>query len=51
MRPASEAERARLNATFAALCAIPSPFGSEAAVAARVTRELQGMNLAVEADA
>ena len=33
MRRASEAEKARLNETFAALCAIPSPFGDEAAVA------------------
>ncbi len=51
MRRASEAEKARLNETFAALCAIPSPFGDEAAVAAHVTRELEGMGLAVEADA
>ena len=51
MRRASEAEKARLNDTFAALCAIPSPFGDEAAVAAHVTRELEGMGLAVEADA
>jgi tripeptide aminopeptidase len=51
MRRASEAEKARLNETFAALCAIPSPFGDEAEVAALVTRELEGMGLAVEADA
>jgi len=51
VRRASEAEKARLNDTFAALCAIPSPFGEEAAVAAHVTRELEGMGLAVEADA
>ena len=51
MRRASEAEKARLNDTFAALCAIPSPFGEEAAVAAHVTRELESMGLAVEADA
>ena len=50
MRPASDAERARLNDVFADLCRIPSPFGREAAVAARVTRELEGMGLAVEAD-
>jgi tripeptide aminopeptidase len=51
VRPASEAEKARLNDTFAALCRIPSPFGREAEVAARVTRELEGMGLAVERDA
>jgi len=51
VRRASEAEKARLNETFAALCAIPSAFGAEAAVAAHVTRELEGMGLAVEADA
>ena len=51
MRPASGAERARLNDSFAALCRIPSPFGQEAAVAAHVTRELQGMGLGVAADA
>jgi tripeptide aminopeptidase len=50
VRPASEAEKARLNDTFAALCRIPSPFGREAEVAARVTRELEGMGLAVEPD-
>jgi tripeptide aminopeptidase len=50
VRPASDAERARLNDVFADLCRIPSPFGREAAVAARVTRELEGMGLAVEAD-
>ena len=36
MRPASEAEKARLNETFAALCRIPSPFGHEGAIAERV---------------
>ena len=51
MRPASEAEKARLNDTFAALCRIPSPFGREAEVAAHVTRQLEGMGLVVEADA
>ena len=45
VRPASEAEKARLNETFAALCRIPSPFGHEAAIAARVTRELEAMGL------
>jgi tripeptide aminopeptidase len=50
VRPASDAERARLNDVFAALCRIPSPFGREAEVAAHVTKELQSMGLAVEAD-
>jgi tripeptide aminopeptidase len=50
VRPASDAERARLNDVFAALCRIPSPFGREAEVAAHVTRELEAMGLAVEAD-
>jgi tripeptide aminopeptidase len=50
VRPASDAERARLNDVFAALCRIPSPFGREAEVAAHVTKELEGMGLAVEAD-
>ncbi len=50
MRPASEAERGRLNHTFSELCRIPSPFGHEADVAAHVTRELEAMGLAVEAD-
>jgi tripeptide aminopeptidase len=51
VRPASEAEKARLNETFAALCRIPSPFGREADVAAHVTRELESMGVAVEPDA
>jgi tripeptide aminopeptidase len=51
VRPASEAEKQRLNQRFAALCAIPSPFGREAEVAAHVSRELEGMGLTVEADA
>ena len=50
MRPASEAERGRLNHTFAELCRIPSPFGHEADVAAHVTRELERMGIAAEAD-
>jgi tripeptide aminopeptidase len=50
VRPASEAERRRLNETFAALCAIPSPFGHERAVAERVAAELRGLGLAVEED-
>ena len=50
MRPASDAEKARLNDTFAALCRIPSPFGREEEVVAHVTRELRAMGLAVEPD-
>jgi tripeptide aminopeptidase len=50
VRRASEAERARLNETFAALCRIPSPFGHEAEVAVYVTRELERMGLTVDAD-
>jgi hypothetical protein len=41
MRPASDVERRRLNETFARLCAIPSPFGSERACAEVVARELR----------
>ena len=50
MRPASEAEQARLADTFAELCRIPSPSGEEAACGERVTQLLQAMGLAVEAD-
>ncbi|MBW3609381.1 MAG: M20/M25/M40 family metallo-hydrolase [Actinobacteria bacterium] len=50
MRPASEVERRRLNDTFARLCAIPSPFGSERACAEAVARELRGMGFDVEED-
>ena len=50
MRPASDAERRRLNETFARLCAIPSPFGSERACAEYVARELGRMGLGVEED-
>jgi tripeptide aminopeptidase len=50
VRPASEAEKARLNDTFAALCRIQSPFGHEQEIAAHVTRELESLGLAVEAD-
>src|SRR5690349_16833195 len=50
MRPASDAERRRLNETFARLCAIPSPFGSERACAEYVARELGRMGLDVEED-
>jgi tripeptide aminopeptidase len=51
VRPASEAEKARLNETFAALCRIPSPFGREEEIAAHVRRELEAMGVAVERDA
>jgi tripeptide aminopeptidase len=50
VRPASEAERARLADTFAELCRIQSPFGRERACADRVAAELRGMGLAVEED-
>jgi tripeptide aminopeptidase len=50
MRPASEVERRRLNETFARLCAIPSPFGSERACAEAVARELRTMGISVEED-
>jgi tripeptide aminopeptidase len=51
VRLASDAEKARLGDTFAALCRIPSPFGHEAAVAAHVTRELESLGLTVDTDA
>jgi tripeptide aminopeptidase len=50
MRPASDVERRRLNDTFARLCAIPSPFGSERAMAEAVAGELRAMGLDVEED-
>jgi tripeptide aminopeptidase len=50
LRPASDAEKARLNETFAALCRIPSPFGSEDAVRDVLIRELEGMRLQTEVD-
>ncbi len=50
MRPASEAERARLNETFAELCRISSPFGEERAIADDVTARLRAMGLEVEED-
>ena len=50
MRPASEAERRRLNDLFAELCAIPSPFGHEAACARRVREELESLGLHVSED-
>jgi tripeptide aminopeptidase len=51
VRPASEPERRRLAQTFADLCAIPSPSGSEAAVAAWLTAELGAIGLQTTADA
>jgi tripeptide aminopeptidase len=51
VRPASEAERARLNETFAALCRLPSPSGHEQAVAAYVTDELRNLGVTAEPDA
>jgi tripeptide aminopeptidase len=50
MRPASDVERRRLNETFARLCAIPSPFGREKAMADAVARELGAMGIDVEED-
>ena len=50
MTLASEAERASLNETFADLCRIVSPFGSERACAERVADELRSMGLEVEED-
>jgi len=50
VRPASEAERARLNETFAELCRISSPFGSERVIADDVTARLRAMGLDVEED-
>jgi tripeptide aminopeptidase len=50
VRPASEAERARLTGTFVELCRIDSTFGRERACAQRVAAELRGMGLDVEED-
>ncbi|MDP1850615.1 MAG: M28 family peptidase, partial [Solirubrobacteraceae bacterium] len=50
MRPASDVERRRLNETFARLCAIPSPFGSERACAEAVAHDLRRMGVSVEED-
>ncbi|MBI5104957.1 MAG: M20/M25/M40 family metallo-hydrolase [Solirubrobacterales bacterium] len=51
MRRASEAEKRALNEQFAELCAIPSPWGREAAMGERVRRELESLGLTVVADA
>jgi tripeptide aminopeptidase len=50
VRPASEAEKARLGETFAALCRIPSPFGHERAVADHVVSALRHLGLDVRED-
>ena len=50
VRPASEAEKARLNETFAELCRISSPFGEERAIADDVTARLRAMGLEVDED-
>jgi tripeptide aminopeptidase len=50
VRPASEAEKARLGETFAALCRIPSPFGHERAVADHVVEQLRHLGLDVRED-
>ncbi|MBA2516606.1 MAG: M20/M25/M40 family metallo-hydrolase [Solirubrobacterales bacterium] len=50
MRPASEAERARLAETFVELCRIDSSFGRERACSQRVAAELRGMGLEVTED-
>ena len=50
MRPASEVERRRLNDLFAELCAIPSPWGHERAMADRVARDLRALGYEVSED-
>jgi tripeptide aminopeptidase len=50
LRPASEVERRRLNDLFAELCAIPSPFGRERAMAERVARDLRALGYEVSED-
>jgi tripeptide aminopeptidase len=50
VRPASEAEKTRLNEVFADLCRIQSPFGHERACADAVRHELEALGLAVEED-
>ena len=50
VRPASQVERRRLGELFAELCAIPSPFGHERAIADRVTAELRSLGLEVVED-
>ena len=50
MRPASDAEKARLNDTFAELCQISSPFDDERAMADEVAARLRAMGLEVTED-
>jgi tripeptide aminopeptidase len=50
VRPASEAEKARLAETFAELCRIASPSWQEGECAGRVARELRSIGLDVEED-
>jgi len=50
VRRTTEAERERLNYTFAALCRIESPSGHERACADWIAGELRGMGLEVEED-
>ena len=50
MTAASEAERRQLHDTFAALCRIPSPSGSERRCADAVSAELRGLGLTVAED-
>jgi tripeptide aminopeptidase len=50
VRPAGEAERARLNEDFAALCRIASPFGSERACMDAVVAQLRELGLEHEED-
>jgi tripeptide aminopeptidase len=51
VRPASEAEKARLADQFVALCRIPSPFGQEAECARHIVAELKSMGVTAEPDA
>jgi tripeptide aminopeptidase len=50
VRPASEAEKARLAELFTDLCRIPSPSGHERACADRVIAELKRMGVTAEED-
>jgi tripeptide aminopeptidase len=50
VRRASELERRSLNDTFAALCAIRSPWGEERAIADDLTARLRALGLEVEED-
>lgn len=50
-RRSTEAERERLNALFAELCAIPSVSGTEAAVRERVQESLKALGVTYDVDA